>query len=190
MNLKNGYIEMYNAPAKATAQKKSPVCATKTAPASTDTVLIAYNNSSATALDLKTFKLIYSDGTHLLGSTSGIPAADINDDTNIIIKSGNDIVFGEVIASKLASIKVDPLPSVLSYNVLGSEEERTIKTTGMTVTATYEDNTTKIVTSQVTWTPTIVPEGAEETDAYPITVSYTEGSTTKTDIYNVRLVNE
>lgn len=97
MELQNGYVVMYNAPERITAEKQGPIYASKGIPAATDAMLISYDNG-ATYVDCKQFKLIYSDGTHLLGSISGLPAED---DVNIVIKAGDEIVFGEVIESKV-----------------------------------------------------------------------------------------
>jgi len=57
----------------------------------------------------------------------------------------------------------------------------TFNHTGMTVTANYSDSTTATVTSSATWSsPDMSTSGTKQ-----VTVSYTEGGTTKTASYNI-----
>lgn len=94
MELQNGYKVMYNAPDRITEEKPGPIYAGKGIPAPADAMVISYNNG-AEYIDCKQFKLIYSDGQHLLGSISGLPT---DNDINIVLKSPEgEIIFGEVI---------------------------------------------------------------------------------------------
>jgi len=104
MDLQNGYKIIYEAPSRVTTEKPGKFYASKTIPEANDAMLISFNNG-AEYVDLKQFKLLYSDGKHLLGSVSGIPAAN---DINIVIKNTNgEIVYGEVIA---VEVKAEAAP--------------------------------------------------------------------------------
>lgn len=94
MKLQNGYTVMYEAKDKVTLEAPGPLYAAPVIPRVEDAMLISYNNG-ATYVDCKQFKLIYSDGTHLFGSVETIPTEE---DINIVLKAGDVVVFGEVIA--------------------------------------------------------------------------------------------
>ena len=76
----------------------------------------------------------------------------------------------------LSSISVNIENAATSYKI-----GDTFSTDGITVTATYTDNTTKDVTSSAKFsTPDMSAEGTPE-----VTVSYTEGSVTKTATFSI-----
>ena len=79
----------------------------------------------------------------------------------------------------LSSLTVTP-PTKTTYNIGDA-----LDTTGMVVTATYSDNSTKVVTSDATL------GGFSSTAAgnVTVTVSYTEKSITKTDTFNVTIAD-
>lgn len=71
---------------------------------------------------------------------------------------------------KVASIAVTTAPTKTSYSAGESFDA-----TGMVITATYEDTTTKVVTGY-----TVTPSGALATTDTEVVISYTEGGATKT----------
>lgn len=71
---------------------------------------------------------------------------------------------------KVSSIAVTTAPTKTSYT-----EGETFDATGMVITATYEDETTKAVTGY-----TVSPSGALATTDTTVTISYSEGGATKT----------
>jgi beta-lactamase superfamily II metal-dependent hydrolase len=77
-------------------------------------------------------------------------------------------------AKTLSSITISGTATTTSYTAGESFDP-----TGLTVTATYSDNSTAVVTSSVTWTPSTLSAGDTS-----VTASYTYGSTTKTAAYN------
>lgn len=92
MELKNGYKLIYDARERSTEENPCRMSATKTFPAVEDG-LITVCDKDGNEVDIKSFKLIYSDGTNLFASTENIPTAD---DIIIILKAANgDLVFGE-----------------------------------------------------------------------------------------------
>lgn len=79
-------------------------------------------------------------------------------------------VLAIITGKKVSSIAITTAPTKTTYT-----EGETFDTTGMVVTATYEDTTTKAVTSY-----TFSPSGALATTDTAVTISYTEGGATKT----------
>ena len=71
---------------------------------------------------------------------------------------------------KVSSIAVTTAPTKTSYTA-----GETFDATGMVITATYEDTTTKVVTGY-----TVAPSGALATTDTEVVISYTEGGATKT----------
>ena len=82
-------------------------------------------------------------------------------------------------AVTLSSIAVTTQPTKVTYNIGGK-----LDTTGMVVTATYSDKTTKDVTSSATTSG--FDSSAAATDQV-VTVSYTENSVTKTATFKVTI---
>ncbi len=80
---------------------------------------------------------------------------------------------------RLSSLTVTP-PTKTTYNVGDA-----LDTTGMVVTANYSDNTTKDVTSDVT----LSGFDSSSEDVVTVTVSYTEKEITKTDTFDVTIVD-
>lgn len=78
---------------------------------------------------------------------------------------------------QLSSIAVTQAPNKVEY-IAGEKFDKT----GMTVTATYDDNSTQDVTDQVTITDdtAIAPEGEADNAKQQVSISYTEGDNTKT----------
>ena len=97
MRFENDYKVIYEAPKRVTEEKPGKFYASKTIPNKNDVMLVSYNNG-AEYVDLRTFKLIYSDGKHLFGSLVDKPT---NDDINIVLKCNDETVFGEVITEEM-----------------------------------------------------------------------------------------
>lgn len=79
-------------------------------------------------------------------------------------------VLAIITGKKVSSIAITTAPTKTTYTA-----GETFDTTGMVVTATYEDTTSKAVTGY-----TFTPSGALATTDETVTISYTEGGATKT----------
>lgn len=76
-------------------------------------------------------------------------------------------------------------------NKRGYKAGETFDPTGMVVTATYDDKTTKDVTDAVKITSGVVsPEDGQDSSTRQITISYTEGENTKTTTQEITVYNE
>lgn len=96
--------------------------------------------------------------------------------TSILSCSDDDDDDDDSPAVTLSSIAVNTEKATTSYKI-----GDTFSTDGITVTATYTDETTKDVTSSAEFsTPDMSAEGTPE-----VTVSYTEGSVTKTATFSI-----
>ncbi len=81
--------------------------------------------------------------------------------------------------SPLSSISVDATNATTEFYT-----NDTFSSTGAVVTATYEDESTKVVTNSATFTAPDMTTVGEKT----VTVSYTEGGVTKTATYTINVV--
>ena len=96
--------------------------------------------------------------------------------TSILSCSDDDDDDDDSPAVTLSSIAVNTEKATTSYKI-----GDTFSTDGITVTATYTDNTTKDVTSSAKFsTPDMSAEGTPE-----VTVNYPEGSVTKTTTFTI-----
>ena len=96
--------------------------------------------------------------------------------TSILSCSDDDDDDDDSPAVTLSSIAVNTEKATTSYKI-----GDTFSTDGITVTATYTDETTKDVTSSAKFsTPDMYAEGTPD-----VTVSYTEGSVTKTATFSI-----
>lgn len=93
MELKNGYKVIYKAADLVTEEKQGPIYASKILQRVDGKMLISLKCADSSYIDVKTFKLIYSDGINLIGSVSGIPAAD--DIKFYLVDEDGIVVFGE-----------------------------------------------------------------------------------------------
>lgn len=76
-------------------------------------------------------------------------------------------------------------------NKRGYKAGETFDPTGMVVTATYDDKTTKDVTDLVKITSgTVSPEDGQDSSTRQVTISYTEGENTKTTTQEITVYNE
>ena len=100
--------------------------------------------------------------------------------TSILSCSDDDDDDDDSPAVTLSSIAVNTENAAISYKI-----GDTFSTAGIVVTATYSDETTKDVTTSAEFsTPDMSAEGTPE-----VTVSYTEGSVTKTATFTIKVSN-
>lgn len=111
-------------------------------------------------------------GSFLTGNAAGTVTVKAEQAKTTTYNAGEATATITVTAAPtLSSIAVTTPPTKTTYS-----EGETFNPEGMVVTATYTDNSTDVVTSSCTFTPS----DALTTSINEITVSYTEGGTTKT----------
>ena len=134
MELQNGYKLIYDARERSTQQNPCRMSATKTFPSISDG-LISVVDEAGNAVDIKTLKLIYSDGTYLYGSTQNIPTKD---DIVVILKAANgDVVFGEAHPVESFEVTVNSITNA-TITGAGTYDAGETATVSITADAGYE----------------------------------------------------
>ena len=118
-----------------------------------------------------------STTTGFNSSTSGTKTITVSYTESGITKTATFSVT--ISPATLSSIAVSTMPTKTTYNI-----NENLSTSGMTVTATYSDNSTKDITSSCTY------NGFDSTTAGTkmITVSYIESGITKITTFNVDVI--